>query len=140
MSTDPVAVLEAIVAEVAGAGRPFSADSYLPPYLVHDARQAIEAEHKDAAEWKAREAHEALLLARLAKADEMIASLRAEIDALRRPKIPGQPPESMFGPGKARPSTLVFDPAGRFTDQSRTLKYDQDACAESVRDMKECDA
>ena len=28
MSTDPVAVLEAIVAEVAGAGRPFSADSF----------------------------------------------------------------------------------------------------------------
>lgn len=84
MSADPIAVLEAIVAEVAGAGQPFSADSFLPPHLIHDARQAIEAEHKDAAEWKAREAHEALLLARLAKADEMIASLRAEIDALRK--------------------------------------------------------
>ncbi len=222
MSSDPIAVLEAIVAEVAGAGQPFSADSYLPPHLVHDARQAIEAEHKDAAEWKAREAYEALLLARLeksdaivrhlreqqegvlrycrdvdsagtateraaaqtvsrmlsappeitdkeksailgkygstpeetdvpdgrfvvlmkrlAKADEVIASLRAEIDALRHPKIPGTPPGAMFGPGMAAPNPLVFDPAGRFADPSRTLKYDPDACAESVRDMKECDA
>ena len=84
MSADPIAVLEAIVAEVAGAGQPFSADSFLPPHLVHDARMAIEAEHKDAAEWKAREAHEALLLGRLAKADEMIASLRAEVASLRK--------------------------------------------------------
>lgn len=130
MSIDPIAVLEAIVAEVAGAGQPFSADSFLPPHLVHDARQAIDAEHKEEAEWKAREAHEALLLARLAKADEVIASLRAEIDALRRPNLPGQ----------AFQSPLVFDPAERFTDQSRTLKYDPQACADSVRGMKECDA
>lgn len=31
VSSDPVAVLKAIVAEVAGAEPPFSADSYLPP-------------------------------------------------------------------------------------------------------------
>ena len=111
MSIDPVAVLEAIVAEVAGAGQPFSADSYLPAHLIHDARQAIEAEHKDAAEWKAREAYEALLLARLAKADEMIASLRAEIDSLRHPKIPGLPPGVVSGP-----ATLMFDPSGKFVD------------------------
>ena len=199
-TADPIAVLEAIVAEVAGAGQPFSADSYLPPHLVHDARMAIEAESKVATEWKAREAHEALLLARLAKADEviadlrksnsdlakaaiagieitdkeksailgkygstpeetdvpdgrlvvlmkrifkadeMIASLRAEIDALRHPKIPGQPPKSMFGPGMAAPNPLLFNPAGKFLDQSLTLKYDPQACAESVRGMKECDA
>ena len=35
-------VLRAIVEEVSGAGQPFSADSYLPPHLIHDARQAIE--------------------------------------------------------------------------------------------------
>ena len=34
--------LRAIVEEVAGAGFPFSADSYLPAHLIHDARQAIE--------------------------------------------------------------------------------------------------
>lgn len=104
MSADPIAVLEAIVAEVAGAGQPFSADSYLPPHLVHDARQAIEAESKAATEWKAREAYEVLLLGRLAKADEMIASLRAEIDALRHKEIPGQPPASLFGQWKAASS------------------------------------
>ena len=103
-SADPIAVLEAIVAEVAGAGQPFSADSFLPPHLIHDARMAIEAEEKAATEWKAREAHEALLLARLAKADEMIASLRAEIDALRHPKIAGTPPDSLFWQWKAASS------------------------------------
>ena len=40
-------VLRAIVEEVAGPGRPFSADSYLPPYLIHDARQAIEAHERE---------------------------------------------------------------------------------------------
>lgn len=60
-----------------------SADSYLPAHLIHDARQAIEADHKDSAEWRAHEAHETLLLARLAKADEMIASLRSEVAFLR---------------------------------------------------------
>ncbi len=41
-SHDAVTVLRAIVEEVAGAGFPFSADSYLPAHLIHDARQAIE--------------------------------------------------------------------------------------------------
>ena len=36
-----VDVLRAIVEEVAGAGQPFSDDSYLPPHLVYDAREAI---------------------------------------------------------------------------------------------------
>ena len=35
-------VLRAIVEEVSGASQPFSADSYLPASLIHDARQAIE--------------------------------------------------------------------------------------------------
>lgn len=43
MIADPIAVLSAIVAEVAGAGQPFSADSFLPPHLIHDAREAIES-------------------------------------------------------------------------------------------------
>ena len=37
-----IAVLRAIIEEVAGPGFPFSADSYLPAHLIHDARQAIE--------------------------------------------------------------------------------------------------
>lgn len=170
MSADPVAVLAAIVAEVAGPGQPFSADSYLPAHLIHDARQAIE-EAQAAVPASALEAHEKILLARLAKADEMIAdlrksnsalakaaiagieitdkeksaildeygssteetdvhdgrfvvlmkrlakadeviaSLRAEIDSLRRPNIPGQPPGVVSGP-----STLIFGPSGKFVD------------------------
>ena len=35
--------LKAIVEEVAGANQPYSADSYLPPHMVHDAREAIAA-------------------------------------------------------------------------------------------------
>ena len=193
MRTDPVAVLEAIVAEVAGPGRPFSADSYLPPHLIHDARKAIEAEHKDAAEWKAREAHETILLARLAKADgviadlrksnsdlakaaiagieitdkeksailgkygstpeetdvpdgrfvvlmkrlakadETIASLRAEIDALRHQEIPAKYEWKEYAVtlcGPKQPWMTVTEP----------VKYDPQSCAESVREMKECDA
>lgn len=38
-----VAALTAIVAEVAGHQQPFSADSYLPAHLIHDARQALDA-------------------------------------------------------------------------------------------------
>jgi hypothetical protein len=38
---DALAVLKAIVAEVAGAAPPFSADSYLPTHLVHDAMRVI---------------------------------------------------------------------------------------------------
>lgn len=206
MSTDPVAVLEAIVAEVAGPGRPFSADSYLPPHLIHDARKAIEAEHKDAAEWKAREAHETILLARLAKADgviadlrksnsdlakaaiagieitdkeksailgkygstpeetdvpdgrfvvlmkrlakadETIASLRAEIDALRRTGINlALPPGQIIGHGSFESRTLKYDQqaCAKLAQEMERLvnvKYDPDSCAESVRDMKECDA
>jgi hypothetical protein len=41
VSGDALTVLKAIVAEVAGTEPPFSADSYLPPHLVHDAREAI---------------------------------------------------------------------------------------------------
>ena len=37
--------LRAVVEEVAGASQPFSADSYLPAHLIHDARQVIE-EHE----------------------------------------------------------------------------------------------
>ena len=40
-------VLKAIVEEVAGAGFPFSADSYLPAHLIHDARTAIEAHERE---------------------------------------------------------------------------------------------
>ena len=110
MSADPAAVLAAIVAEVAGPGQPFSADSYLPAHLIHDARQAIE-EAQAAVPASALEAHETILLARLAKADEMIASLRAEIDSLRHPKIPGLPPGVVSGP-----ATPMFDPSGKFVD------------------------
>ena len=35
-------VFRAIIEEVSGVSQPFSADSYLPASLVHDARQAIE--------------------------------------------------------------------------------------------------
>lgn len=38
-----LAVLRAIVAEVAGPERPYSADSYLPAHLIHDARSVIDA-------------------------------------------------------------------------------------------------
>ena len=38
-------VLRAIIEEVSGASQPFSADSYLPAHLIHDARQVIE-EHE----------------------------------------------------------------------------------------------
>jgi hypothetical protein len=40
-------VLRSIVEEVAGAGQPISADSYLPASLVHDARQVIEAHERE---------------------------------------------------------------------------------------------
>ena len=40
-------ILKAIVEEVAGAGQPISADSYLPASLVHDARQVIEAHERE---------------------------------------------------------------------------------------------
>ena len=37
-----IAVLRAILAEVAGHEPAFSADSYLPPHLIHDARKVID--------------------------------------------------------------------------------------------------
>ena len=43
MNEQAIAVLRAIVAEVAGASQPYSADSFLPPHMVHDAREAIAA-------------------------------------------------------------------------------------------------
>ena len=42
MNSQAIEALKAIVEEVAGVGFPFSADSYLPAHLIHDARQAIE--------------------------------------------------------------------------------------------------
>lgn len=39
-------VLRAILAEVAGHEAPFSADSFLPSHLIHDARQVIEAHER----------------------------------------------------------------------------------------------
>ena len=42
MNEQAIAVLRAILAEVAGHEAPFSADSYLPSHLVHDMRQVIE--------------------------------------------------------------------------------------------------
>lgn len=79
VSSDPVAALKAIVAEVAGAEPPFSADSYLPPRLVHDAREAISraTDIADGLRKSVREyaAHEELLLA-------MLAASRAGNDAL----------------------------------------------------------
>ena len=124
MSADAIAVLAAIVEEVAGAGQPFSADSYLPAHLIHDARQAIEAAQAEAPA-SALEAHEKILLARLAKADETIASLRAEIDSLRRPNIPGLPPTSMFGPGMAAPNQLLADPYKHLTAYGRRQECDE---------------
>ena len=41
ISGDALVVLKAILAEVSGAEPPFSADSYLPAHLVHDAREVI---------------------------------------------------------------------------------------------------
>ena len=46
MNEQAIAVLRAIVAEVAGHEHPFSADSYLPSHLIHDARQVIEAHER----------------------------------------------------------------------------------------------
>lgn len=118
-----LAAPKAIVAEVAGAEQPFSADSYVPPHLVHDPREAITgAEDISAGLRKSvREyaAHEELLLAMLAKANAIITELRAEIDGMRCRQIHGQPPGAVFGPVMSSPDPLVFDPAGRFTAYAR---------------------
>ncbi len=118
MSAEPVAVLLAIIEEVAGGGQPFSADSYLPPHLVFAAQHAINVsfavapvsgiEAQAAGPASALEAHETILRTRLAKADEMIASLRAEIDSLRRPNITCQPSGAVSGL-----VPLMLDPLGR---------------------------
>jgi len=42
MNERAIEVLSAIVAEAAGHEPAFSADSYLPPHLIHDARKVIE--------------------------------------------------------------------------------------------------
>ena len=52
--SDLLEALKAIVEEVAGASQPYSADSFLPPHMVHDARKLIE-EHEQAI---ARQQHE----------------------------------------------------------------------------------
>ena len=42
MNERAIEVLRAILAEVAGHDAPYSAESYLPPHLIHDARKVIE--------------------------------------------------------------------------------------------------
>ncbi len=72
-----VAALKAIVEEVAGHNPPFSADSYLPAHMIHDARIAIdESAGEDSPEQIQWRAHEQILLNRLKQADEMIKFLR----------------------------------------------------------------
>jgi len=45
-----IAALKAIVEEVAGHAKPFSADSYLPAHLIHDARSVLEQAERQRAE------------------------------------------------------------------------------------------
>ena len=54
-----IAVLRAILAEVAGHEPAFSADSYLPPHLIHDARKVIEDHERFHEQVIARRQHEA---------------------------------------------------------------------------------
>jgi len=42
MNERAIEVLRVILAEVAGHEAPYSADSFLPSHLIHDARQVIE--------------------------------------------------------------------------------------------------
>ena len=61
MNERAIAVLRAILAEVAGHEAPFSADSYLPSHLVHDMRQVIEQHercHEQAVARRKQEASE----------------------------------------------------------------------------------
>ena len=77
MSDRAIAALQAILGEVSGPNPPFSADSYLPAHLVHDARMAIEeSAGEDSPEQIQWRAHEQILLSRLKQADEMIKFLR----------------------------------------------------------------
>ena len=77
MSDRAIAALKEILDEVSGPKPPFSAESYLPAHLIHDARMAIDEEmgeeSPDAEQWRA---HEQILLNRLKQADEMIKFLR----------------------------------------------------------------
>ena len=59
MNERAIAVLRAIVAEVAGHEAPYSADSFLPSHLIHDAREVIEQHercHEQAVERRRQEA------------------------------------------------------------------------------------
>ena len=77
MSDRAIAALQAILDEVSGLRPPFSADSYLPAHMIHDARIAIdESAGEDSPEQIQWRAHEQILLSRLKQADEMIKFLR----------------------------------------------------------------
>lgn len=64
MNERAIAALRAIVDEVAGHEPAFSADSYLPPHLIHDARKVIEDHERFHEQAIARRQHDdrALLL------------------------------------------------------------------------------
>ena len=47
LAMSAIEALRAILEEVAGISQPFSADSYLPAHLIHDARQAIEQHERE---------------------------------------------------------------------------------------------
>lgn len=77
MSDRAIAALQAILDEVSGLRPPFSADSYLPAHVIHDARIAIdESAGEDSPEQIQWRAHEQILLNRLKQSDEMIKFLR----------------------------------------------------------------
>ena len=73
MTDRAIAALQAILDEVSGLRPPFSADSYLPAHMIHDARIAIDEsageDSTDQTQWLAQEQ---ILLNRLLRADEMI--------------------------------------------------------------------
>ena len=61
MNERAIEVLRAILAEVAGHEAPFSADSFLPSHLIHDAREVIEQHercHEQAVARRQQEASE----------------------------------------------------------------------------------
>ena len=59
MNERAIAVLRAIVAEVAGHEAPYSADSFFPSHLIHDAREVIEQHERCHEHAIARRQHEA---------------------------------------------------------------------------------
>ena len=59
MNEQAIAVLRAIVAEAAGHEPAFSADSYLPAHMIHDAREVIEQHERCHEQAIARRQHEA---------------------------------------------------------------------------------